>query len=134
MDLSAPTAFTIVYLPLIKGFFSDFQFLKKAKRASVGGYIYSIFLPSFFTYVALQTLFVFRSLLGSARLFFVFSLITATTASVLSGKFFNYRVFKLKLGKNTEAWVVNKFYRNILYSLLLAAPGVLRFFFLHLLR
>ena len=131
MNIPDLTSVFIFYLPLISSIVSDWDYLKKASRMSKSGYIYSILLPPLFIYIALDTFGIFKYLI-SDNLISILSISTTVMAYLLSNKIYSSRITRLKIKKGSEQWVMNRFYRDIFYSVFLAFPGSLTFLSLNL--
>lgn len=135
MNYNDITSYIIIYLPLLRGFITDYNFLRRmkgvrtTKGARLTGYTYSIFLPAFFTLVAFQTFDIIKDLIKNKNLHIFITAIIVGLSYLISNKFFNYRVKKLKIKRGTETWIMNRFYSDLLYAICLALPALITYLF-----
>ena len=109
--------FYIILLPLIFRGVKEFPtFQKNYKYRAAKGYAYLVLLPVIFVsigYISLENVF------EKSRYFVVLVVLVALVAGFLSQKFFEWRVKQQKIKYGTERWFMTRFYRDVLYSILL---------------
>jgi hypothetical protein len=113
----------IFFFPMMISFYTEFPIIQKFYKYDVSkGYALIVGLPIFLTYISFQAITETFHHYKYAVLFY--SLITFS-AGLLCTLFFH---LKLKFGHihyGTEKWFMARFYRDILYAVLVALPALI---------
>lgn len=118
--------FYIILSPLvIKGIKEYPTFQKNYKSRAAKGYAYLIMLPVFFAYIGnLAMIEAFEN----SRFILAITIVLVLCADFLSSLFFKKRVKNQKIEFGSERWFMTRFYRDIIFTILLSIPLLIKFF------
>jgi len=122
--------FIIIIFTLATSYLQEFgEIQKNFKYRIIKGYLYVITIPLLISYITysglintLNQITSHHNLLKSLIL-----LIIAIIAKYISNQFFNFRENKLKFKKFSESWLMNRFYSDLVFSILIGIPGIIHF-------
>jgi len=110
----------LAFLPFVIGVFTEYRLLQPNNRIPMlSAYLYLIgipFLISSMGYILID------EIAGNLPYGKIISFISVGIATFISTKFFDYRIRTLHLKEGTEPWFMNRFYKDIMYGIILVIP------------
>lgn len=113
----------IFVLPIVKSFIVDFKFIQKS-NANVRGYFYALVIPIVFIYFGYQNFKTLIHFLGYEGTLLLVA-VTTIASNLIASRIFTLREKKMNLKKFSEPWIINRFYKDLLYAMLINAPGLI---------
>jgi phosphate starvation-inducible membrane PsiE len=115
---------TIVYIPLIKGFFESRNILTSKE---IRGYAYAKFITAFFIYLGFESLKTLQAILANNLLALIAMVSIVAISYAISEKFYSTRHQTTENVEGKKHNLMSRFYSDMLYGILLALPGTLWF-------